>query len=78
MSKAWVTFTLNERRAGRKTDTWEVWSLDENSHLGTVEWYPPWRKYGFMPEHSTVWDQACLRSIADFIESETEKHKAVG
>jgi hypothetical protein len=75
MTRVWISFKLNDRRLKAKTDTWEVWSLDEASHIGSVRWYSPWRKYCFFPSHETVWEQDCLRHIAEFIESETAKHR---
>jgi len=71
----WLSFKINERRHGAKTDTWEVWSLNEANHLGQVRWYTPWRKYSFFPASGTVWEQDCLRSIAVFLEWETKKHR---
>lgn len=73
--RVWISFKLNDRRSDRKTDTWEVWSLDEASHVGQVRWYSPWRKYCFFPSHETVFEQDCLRFIAEFVEKETVKHR---
>lgn len=75
MTRVWITFKLNDRRMKAKTDTWEVWSLDEASHLGQIRWYSPWRKYCFFPAGECVFEQDCLRHIAEFIESETTKHR---
>lgn len=75
VTRVWISFRLNDRAPKHKTDTWEVWSLDEASHIGQVRWYAPWRKYGFFPSSYTVWEQDCLRFIAEFIEQETEKHR---
>jgi len=75
MTRVWISFKLNDRRLKAKTDIWEVWSLDEASHIGQVRWYSPWRKYCFFPSSQTVWEQDCLRHIAEFIESETTKHR---
>ena len=75
MTQAWVSFQLNDRRQGAKTDTWEVWGTVHSGHLGQVRWYAPWRKYSFFPAANTIWEQDCLRSIAVFIEWETQKHR---
>jgi hypothetical protein len=75
MARLWISFKINERQLKAKTDTWEVWSLDEASHIGQVRWYSPWRKYSFFPASETVWEQDCLRNIAEFIEAETSKHR---
>jgi hypothetical protein len=72
----WVSFQLEDRRPGRKTDTWQVWSLKEPpAHLGVVKWYATWRKYAFFPTSQTLYEQDCLRDIAAFIEDETAKHR---
>lgn len=75
MTRVWIRFHLNERPANRKTDTWEIWSLDEASHIGQIRWYAPWRKYCFFPASQSVWEQDCLRFVAEFVEAETVKHR---
>lgn len=75
MSK-WISFQIEERRTGAKTDRWGVWALAGGEFLGQVKWYAQWRKYCFFPAaHATLFEQDCLRDIATFIESETEKHR---
>jgi hypothetical protein len=72
----WVSFRLDERRAGAKTDVWFVFSLTAfPAHLGVVKWYAQWRKYAFFPASTALFEQDCLRDIAEFLESETEKHR---
>jgi hypothetical protein len=58
------------------TKRWAVMSKDQGSQIGSVSWYGPWRKYCFMPMASTVFEQVCLREIAEFIERETKSHRA--
>ena len=57
------------------TRRWDVRSK-EDANLGEIKWYPPWRKYCFFPAVSTLYEQVCLREIAEFIEQETAAHKA--
>jgi hypothetical protein len=72
----WVSFQLEDRRAGAKTDVWNVWSLKTPPfHLGRVKWFSSWRKYAFFPTSQTLYEQDCLRDIAGFIEAETLNHK---
>lgn len=73
--KEWISFKINDRHAKRKTDSWEVWSLESATHLGTVRWWSPWRRYCFYPRAGTVWEQDCLRSIATFIENATAEQR---
>jgi hypothetical protein len=75
--KVWITFKLNERRVNAKTDTWGVWDIGETESLGEIRWYTPWRKYCFFPYTGTVFEQDCLNRIAEFLVSETAKHRKV-
>jgi hypothetical protein len=71
----WITFKPNDRRLKAKTDTWEVWSMDGTSHVGQIRWWSSWRKYCFFPKPETVFEQDCLRLIADFVEEKTAVHR---
>lgn len=59
-----------------KTNRWEVVTLPGSTVIGRITWYGPWRKYCFFPRGETVYEQVCLREIADFCETETATHKA--
>lgn len=73
--KAYLSFGLNERAPARRTDSWEVWGLGDASHIGQVRWNSRRRKYCFFPSSGIAMDPDYLRSVADFIECETEKHR---
>lgn len=76
MMATWVSFQIEDRRRGAKTDVWHVWSLKlPAAHLGIVKWFPTWRRYAFFPGAETLFDGTCLRDIAAFVESETEKQR---
>lgn len=80
----YINFQLTPQDPKKKTAIWEVVTKDGQSILGQVRWYAPWRKYCFYPIHGyashiyVIFEQVCLRDIADFIESETKKHKQKG
>ena len=38
-----------------------------NGDLGTVAYYPPWRKYEFIGEEGAGFDISCLADIIDFM-----------
>ena len=59
-----------------KTKTWTVLATRSNDTLGYVHWRSGWRRYVFSPLPSTDYEQDCMRTIADFIESETAKQRA--
>lgn len=44
--------------------------------LGQIKWWSPWRRYCFFPNPDTVFEQVCMREIADFVENKTREHKA--
>lgn len=72
----WVSFNLEERRRGARTDVWHVWNLrNPPSHLGVVKWWTPWRRYCFFAEALTVFEQDCLRDLAQFVEQQTVQHR---
>lgn len=65
-----------EAKRDRVTSRWTVISLsDSGLLLGLVAWFPQWRKYAFYPLPHVVFEQVCLREIAEFIESSTAAHK---
>ena len=73
MSK-WITF--REEEPSPKTKRWTIIANGNKSTLGWIEWYNPWRKYCFTTTTiRCIFEQDCLRDIANFIETETTKHK---
>lgn len=60
-----------------KTNTYEVIAKTGSLPLGQISWFGRWRKYAFDPLPETVYEETCLRDIAQFIEEETKNHRAV-
>ncbi len=71
MMGAYISFV--EGRPNPKTKTWDVFG-EKKDLIGRIAWLGRWRKYCFFPELGTVFEQACLREIADFCEHETRHH----
>lgn len=44
--------------------------------LGVVKWWGAWRKYAFFPNPDTLYEQDCLRDIAQIIVDLTNEHNA--
>ena len=44
--------------------------------LGEIRWYGQWRRYAFFPNAHTLFEEVCLRQIADFCENETRLYRA--
>jgi hypothetical protein len=61
----------------RKTDIWLILTKENNTLLGVVKWYGPWRKYCYFPCEGSVYEWDCQRDIAKFCEEETKKYKGV-
>jgi hypothetical protein len=75
----WIEFVLrvNSVLPPRKTLQWEVRPVaDAGNPLGEVRWYGRWRKYCFFAEPSTIYEQDCLRDIAQFCEEKTKEFRA--
>lgn len=58
----------------RKTMVWVVVNRYEGSAIGYIGWFPKFRKFSFYPNAGTVYEEKCLRDIAEFCETETKKH----
>lgn len=69
MSK-WITFS--ETTPNPKTKVWLVIANDGAIILGKISWFGRWRRYCFFPAAETVFEQDCLRDIAEFIEAQTK------
>ena len=70
----WITFEPLTPNLGTKR--WAVMTKERPTQIGTVSWWGPWRKYVFHAGPQTLFDQDCLRDIADFVEAETKAHYA--
>lgn len=72
----WIRFQESVVRDPKiKTNIWAVLSIHETLPLGYVRWFSNWRKYCFFPLQSTIYEQDCLRDIANFCESQTKTHR---
>lgn len=67
----WVHFEALPQKAGTKTMIWAVLATKDNTKLGEIRWFGRWRKYTFQPAPDTVYEEDCLRDIADFCEKMT-------
>jgi hypothetical protein len=74
-SKVWIRFEIEGYSKSGKTATYAVLTLDGVT-LGVVRWMGRWRKYAYWPANYTVYEQECLRVIADFCERKTSEHNA--
>ena len=73
--KKWITFGMPKKSDSGKTLVWEVVNAGGTA-LGQIKWNSMWRRYAFYPLAFTLYEQDCLRSIADFCESASKTHRA--
>ena len=71
----WIEFTEIPNKPKTKTKIWLIQTKNCETFLGKVKWFSAWRKYAFFPCTNTVYEQDCLRDIADFTENVTKEHK---
>lgn len=71
---SYLSISPLDRAPGRVTDMWQIRSMG-GSVLGVIEWWSPWRRYVFEPSENTLYDVACLREIARFIEDAMASRK---
>lgn len=72
MKRSFISFVYEGLSTSGKTKTWSVMDSDESFYLGHIKWYGHWRGYAFFPSQGTetMYEQKCLREIADFLEEE--------
>lgn len=73
-SGSYVSYLGPRPSASGKTSEWDVVG-HKGVLLGHVAWFGRWRKYVFFPSPATVFEQACLREIANFLERETREQR---
>lgn len=71
----WISFESSGETKSGITKIWTVITKDSNIVLGEIRWHSSWRRYCFLPRGDTLFEQDCLRNIADFIEAKTIEHK---
>lgn len=70
----WIDFLLMEQKP--KTQVWRVETKEDKILLGIIKWLPRWRKYSFFPTENTVYENQCLKDIANFLEVLMNKHRS--
>ncbi len=66
MCKVYITFYKLERPKNRKTDIWEIITMDTN-HLGYIKFDGGWRQFIFEPSIDTKWNYSCLEQVSKFL-----------
>lgn len=69
----YITFKLIEEKP--KTKVYGVFMKTQNFCLGKIKWYAQWHRYAFFPASDTIYENICLRDIAEFIEKLMKERK---
>lgn len=72
-SQSRVSFQIEERQEGRKTDLWRVWDLHKARYLGEISWIKTGHRYGFHQTSIATIDSDSLRELATFCDLETRR-----
>ena len=59
-----------------KTDVWDVLSKSQESILGKIKWYGPWRQYCFFPSPNTIFNPECMADISKKIKELMELRRS--
>jgi hypothetical protein len=75
VNSKWIDFHEVPVEARMKTKAWAVTSKSQDSILGEIRWYGPWRQYVFYPKRETLFSCGCLKDIAQFIWEEMARRQ---
>ena len=67
------TYITFRRDYSKEKGVTQVWTVDD---IGVVKWFGRWRKYSFFPNADSVYEETCLREIAEFCQQLTKAHRA--
>lgn len=68
---------LGSSKSG-KTWVWAIKAKEGGDLLGLVKWFGRWRKYCFYPQPDCIFEEDCLRDIAQFVSNATRLHRDKG
>jgi hypothetical protein len=66
LTGSWIYFEPIGTSESGKTTKHMVRNSDSHYYLGEIKWFGPWRRYAFFPISERVFEEDCLRDIADF------------
>jgi hypothetical protein len=72
---SYVIFDCKVQVRNGVTFVWSVRNAQSGVRIGLVKWWPAWRKYVYQADDDTIYDPACLREIADWVEARTKEHR---
>jgi len=74
----YIQITLRGSSKSGLTCVWSVDNIHHQERCGEIKWHGAFRKYCFYPTDGFLFDSACMRKIADFLdEKNAAKRKKV-
>jgi len=70
--KIHITFYKLKKPKGRKTNIWEIITLDRE-HLGYIKFDGAWRGFVFEPCIGTKWSASCCDQVSAFLKEQNKK-----
>lgn len=64
----YMLFERNYEVETGKTEVWSIYSLKNDTRLGSIKWFGRWRQYALFPEPESIFNSACLRDIENVIQ----------
>ncbi len=79
MTGDWLYFYDTGILPKGKTHVFEVWTKNNDQtlgeKLGEIRWFGRWRKYSFFPASGTLYEEACLQDITDYLKLQNKIHR---
>lgn len=72
----YIEFRFVSKSNSEKTDIFAIFNKNEELPIAIVSWIGRWRKYGLTVKEA-IFEEVCLREIADFIQLKTKEHKGL-
>ena len=71
----WIRAVLLPLLTPKKTQCYSIQSTYDDSNLGVIQWYSPWRGYAFYPNDNCVFESNCLETISEWIKTLNQAHR---
>lgn len=76
MKLKWIMIDFAGTSPSGKTNIYSVGNQETGHRIGDIRWHGPWRKYAFFPAPGCLFEEDCLRDIAQFLEDATHDHRS--
>ena len=71
----YIRFEDGEWSDSGKTRIWRIYNFHHNQVVGWIRWYGGFRRYCFYTEEAAIYDNDCLRLVADKLDEVNARHR---